>query len=157
MASSDEVRTSSWEEHRTTDLVEGQLQFSTRSHQKEGSFLSLPYSSHHWDLLQPQPQLQLLQERLNLRWKSAWHQMLLISLWAPALNDDNLQSPPPLLQIQSYISSSRWGRWFLHFWVHVRTPLQVQDSRSATISTLRYEHLDKHLINFHQKTTKKKI
>ena len=37
-AHSDEVRISSREEHRTTDLAEGQFQFSMRSHQKEGSF-----------------------------------------------------------------------------------------------------------------------
>ena len=36
-AHSDEVRVSCWEEHRKTDLVEGQFQFSTRSDQKEGS------------------------------------------------------------------------------------------------------------------------
>ena len=35
---SDEVRTICSEEHRMTDLAEGQFQFSTRSHQKEGSF-----------------------------------------------------------------------------------------------------------------------
>ena len=36
-AHSDEVRTSCREEHRKTDLVEGQFQFSMRSHQKEGT------------------------------------------------------------------------------------------------------------------------
>ena len=43
---------------------------------------SLLRSSHHRYLLQPQPQLQflILPETLNLRWKSAWHQMLHISL-----------------------------------------------------------------------------
>ena len=29
-------------------------------------------------------------DTLNLRWKSAWHQMLLISLRAPVLSDDSL-------------------------------------------------------------------
>ena len=37
-AHSDKVRTSSWEEHRTSDMAEGHFQFSTRSHEKEGSF-----------------------------------------------------------------------------------------------------------------------
>ena len=37
-AHSDEVRTSSWEEHRTSDLAKGQFQFSKRSHQMERSF-----------------------------------------------------------------------------------------------------------------------
>ena len=37
-AHSDKVRTSSWEEQRTTELAEGQFQFSMRSHRKEGSF-----------------------------------------------------------------------------------------------------------------------
>ena len=66
-------------------------------------FPSLLHSSHPRDLLQPQPQLQfqIHPETQNLRWKSALHQMLLISLQAPVLSDDNLQSPPPLLKIQS--------------------------------------------------------
>ena len=44
-AHSDKVRTSSGEEHRTTDLAEGQFQFSTRSHQKEGVFKSSAFKS----------------------------------------------------------------------------------------------------------------
>ena len=76
-----------------------------RKDQKEGSFqvfciqvtpetfcsrsLSLSFSSRY------------IQEQ-SLRWKSALHQMLLISLRAPVPSDDSLQSRlPPLLQIQS--------------------------------------------------------
>ena len=48
-APSDKVRTSSSEQNRMTDLGEGQFQFSTRSHQKEGIFqvfcIQVNYSS----------------------------------------------------------------------------------------------------------------
>ena len=61
-------------------------------------FPGLLRSSHHRDLLQLQPQFQIYPDTQNLRWKSALHQMLLISLPAPVLRDDSLQSPlPPLL------------------------------------------------------------
>ena len=89
------------EEYRTSDLVEGQFQFSTRSHQKEGSFqvfcIQVTQSS-----LQPQLHFQILPGTQNLRWKSALHQMLVISLQAPGPSDESLQSQlPPRLQIQS--------------------------------------------------------
>ena len=67
-------------------------------------FPSLLHSSHPRGLLQPQPQLQFQIHPMtqNLRWKSALHQMLLISLQAPVPSDDSLQSRlPPHLQIQS--------------------------------------------------------
>ena len=63
-------------------------------------------ASHHRGLLQPQLQLQFRRQPEtdgNLRWKSALHQILLISLQAPVLSDDSLQPrlPPCHLQIQS--------------------------------------------------------
>ena len=67
-------------------------------------FPSLLHSSHPRGLLQPQPQLQfqIHPRTQNLRWRSALHQMLLISLREPVLRDDSLQSRlPPLLQIHS--------------------------------------------------------
>ena len=67
-------------------------------------FPSLLHSSHPRGLLQPQPQLQfqIHPRTQNLRWQSALHQMLLISLRASVPSNDSLQSQlPPCLQIQS--------------------------------------------------------
>ena len=61
-------------------------------------FPSLLHTSHPRGLLQPQPQFQIHPGTQNLRWKSALHQILLISLRAPVPSDNSL---PPLLQIQS--------------------------------------------------------
>ena len=112
-----------------SDLAEGQFQFSTRSHQKE--FPSLLHSSHPRGLLQPQPQFQfrIHPETQNRRWKSVLHQMLLISLQAPVLSDDSLQSQlqDQFQQMRSMISTFPGER---------QDPLQVHDSRSATISTM---------------------
>ena len=41
------VRSICSQKHRKTDLVEGQFQLSTRSHQKEGCGLSAPTVSHY--------------------------------------------------------------------------------------------------------------
>ena len=65
-------------------------------------FPSLLHSSHPRGHLQPQLQFQIHSGTQNLRWKSALHQMLLISLRAPVPSDDSLQSRlPPHLPIQS--------------------------------------------------------
>ena len=68
-------------------------------------------------------------QRQNLRWKSVLHQMLLISLQAPVLSDNSLQSQlqDQFQQMRSMISSFPGER---------QDPLQVHDSRSATISTM---------------------
>ena len=110
-----------------SNLAEGQFQFSARSHQKE--FPSLLHSSHPRGLLQPQPQFQfrIHSETQNLRWKSVL--MLLISLQAPVLSDDSLQSQlqDQFQQMRSMIST---------FPGECQDPLQVHDSHSATISTM---------------------
>ena len=95
-AHTDENRTSCSQEHRKTYLVS--VFYEVTSEGRE--CLSHPRSSHHCDLQQPQLQFRILHERLNLRWKSAFHQMLLISCRPQALHDDQLQSPLPLPGIQ---------------------------------------------------------
>ena len=70
-----------------TDLAEGQFQFSMRSHQKEGSFQVFCIQVNPKADPQPQLQFQIHPGTQNLRWKSALHQMLLISLRAPVPSD----------------------------------------------------------------------
>ena len=97
--------------------------------------LSLPCSSHHCNLQQPQLQFQILHERLNWRWKSAsdvTHQLSTTSpLHTPPAVATTTAEDPVLDQFQQMRSMIPF------FWVHVRTPLLVQNSRSAIISTLR--------------------
>ena len=60
-------------------------------------FPSLLHSSHPRGPLQLQLQFQIHPGTQNPRWKSALHQMLLISLQAPVPSDDSLQSADPVL------------------------------------------------------------
>ena len=85
---------------RQTWLKDSLVFYEVTSEGRE--FPSLLHSSHPRGLLQLQPQFQIHPRTQNLRWKSALHQMFLISLRAPVPSDDSLQSRlPPRLQIQS--------------------------------------------------------
>ena len=82
-------------EKRTECLtwLKKKFQFSMRP--SEGREFPNPlHSSHPRGPLQPQlqHQFQIHLGTQNLRWKSALHQMLLISLRAPVPSDDSLQS-----------------------------------------------------------------